>query len=125
MPTVWKTALSVVVDAAATIGFLLLAIKPVAYIAGLAIACMVVIFSFFPVLTDYAHLANGSFEYTARLVSWFAIYAVLIFAIVMEVIRRLIGHERLSIYCSPQHSACRLRLPLPDMSGRFIMRGSV
>jgi len=98
MPTVWKTALRVVVDAAATIGFLLLAIKPVAYMAGLAIACTVVIFSFFPVLSDYAHLANGSFEYTARLVSWFAIYAVLIFAIVMEVIRRLIGHERLSIY---------------------------
>jgi hypothetical protein len=98
MPTVWKTALRVVVDAAATIGFLLLAIKPVAYMAGLAIASTVVVFSLLPVLDQYGRLANGSVEYTARLVSWFAVYVVLVFAVVMEVIRRLAGRERLSIY---------------------------
>jgi hypothetical protein len=98
MPTVLKTTLRLAVDVVATIVFLILAIKPVAYMAGLAVACSVAAFSVLPVLADYARLANGSFEYTARLISWFAIYVVLIFAIVMEVIRRLVGHERLSVY---------------------------
>ncbi len=95
MRPIWKTVLRLAADAAATIGFFYFAVKPAALTAGATVASAISVLSFF---SGTVPPADASFLGTMMLAAWMAVYMVLVFAIAMEVVRRLIGNESLLPY---------------------------
>lgn len=95
MRPAWKTTFTLLLDAAATVGFFYVAIKPSAYAVGLTVAGTLHAFSF---LTGAPRPTDPSFLATMLLAAWMAIYMLLIFAFVMEITRRIISSESLLPY---------------------------
>lgn len=98
MPHIWKVLLSFAVDAVATVFFFYAGLLAAPYAAGFTGAGIAYVSSLIPGFGHGLWPAGESFFSTALLYSLAALYALLVFAIGIEVLRRLIGSKSPWLY---------------------------
>ncbi|MBZ9701668.1 MULTISPECIES: hypothetical protein [unclassified Mesorhizobium] len=94
-----KTLLKVVFDIVATIAFFYLAMLTVPYAVGFATAALMHLFSFIPGLVPAGWIGNHQSFLTGALIDTLGIiYLMLVFAIGIEIVRRLVGSKSIWLY---------------------------